>query len=159
MKNLLEETVQIKVRCPKEKVFAFHSDISNIAKVLPPFLNLQISHFTWPLEPGAKATLKFKLFNLIPILKWNIFFQEWKEPDYFIDETQGGIWKNFSHKHEFAAELNEPQITLVKDTVTFRSFNPFLDQVIRPFLKIFLISKLHSTKNYLERKYSPVFVF
>lgn len=151
MNTNAQETVQIRVQCPKDKIFSFHADITNLTKVIPSFLDLRFCSFTWPLETGARATLGFKLFNVIPALKWKIHFKEWKSPDYFVDETKGGIWLEYSHLHEFITDVEQPEVTIIKNTVSFKCINGFVEIIVKPILRLFMLFQLYATKHYLER--------
>ncbi len=143
-----EKTQSIKdsitVNCSVATAFAFHKDVNNLGKVLPPFLKFQITKLTWPVELGSEHEFIFKLFGLLPVLKWQGRFVGFNPPHSFTDREIGGIFKHFEHTHKFIEESGQ---TVIEDTIEVDN-NPIYKIVFRLFLKL----KLASTKAYLERQ-------
>jgi ligand-binding SRPBCC domain-containing protein len=144
---------KITVNVSQEVAFAFHADVNNIEKVLPSFLSIKVQKLVWPVGVGSEAVLQFRLFNLVPLFSWKLQFTQWNPLNEFIDRELGGFFKVFLHLHKFTQADAFCELT---DTITYQSCAlPFLRPLIDGFifklvLKTFLISKLQSTKRYLE---------
>lgn len=155
IKNNIEVSRNISVRCSKEKAFNFHADINNISKVLPPFLKLKINKLSWPFNVGAEAELAFFLLGFLPLFVWKLKLIEFEANSHFVDIENSGLFQTFEHYHEFfEVEDLEGQST-IKDTIKLSSgeafFNKFFDRfLLQPMVNVFLIFKLKDTKRFLE---------
>ncbi|MDX1918106.1 MAG: hypothetical protein SFT81_03065 [Candidatus Caenarcaniphilales bacterium] len=142
---------EIEIKRPSEEVFAFHADLLNIEKVLPPFLKLQLEELEYPCGVDTKARFKIKLFGLVTLLDWRLVFEAWQAPHFFVDREAGGIFRHFAHRHAFSYSESSPKFTIVRDTIDFDTGIDWLDFLIWRFLIwLSLVAKLKSTKAYLE---------
>jgi ligand-binding SRPBCC domain-containing protein len=153
MQNQIQITERIEVNCSREASYAFHADVTNLAKVLPFFMSVKFEKLTWPVEAGCEAIIQFKFFGFIKLFEWHLKFTSFDKPNCFVDEEVGGIFKTFSHLHKFEVSPNNPASSFIEDTVTCSLWNSFLDSVVlKPILRIMLKQKLQQTKQVLEKE-------
>jgi ligand-binding SRPBCC domain-containing protein len=146
---MIEVTEKIPVNGSAEELFDFHADLNNINKILPPFIKMKIISVEWPIEKGSSICINLNLFNILPILKWTLYFSEFKRPDYFIDEEKNGLFKVFSHKHRFENNLIEDTMKIeFKESSLFGLLEPLMKVIVKLMLKI----KLKITKDVFERE-------
>ena len=82
---------------PRSDVFAFLADPSNLARVMPPTLDVRL------LTPGvtmaAGAVLEFRIVWLGVPLRWRTFVREWDPPYRFVDVQVNGPYARWEHRH------------------------------------------------------------
>ncbi|MDJ0625066.1 MAG: hypothetical protein QNJ31_01710 [Candidatus Caenarcaniphilales bacterium] len=149
---------EIKIKCNQSQTFAFHENLCNISKVLPPFINVKINKIEYPVQQNSEANLILSFFGLFPLLNWKLRFKTFEKPYIFVDEEIGGLFEEFSHTHQFIPLRNDLNVTIVKDDVTFSLNDSFINRTIGSFLvkKIITIAlrlKLISTKKVLEERH------
>ena len=110
---------------PLDEVFAFFADAGNLERITPPELNF---HIVTPqpinIKKGALIDYKLKLRGIS--LTWKTEITEWNPPFSFTDSALKSPYKQWIHRHEFAAGENGE--TIMKDIVRYRlPFEPFGD--------------------------------
>jgi ligand-binding SRPBCC domain-containing protein len=100
---------------PRDEVFAFFADASNLEAITPPFLRFRILTPT-PIEmrPGARIDYALSLFG-VP-LRWGTRIAEWQPGVRFVDEQDSGPYAVWRHTHEFEPDGG---FTLVRDLVEY----------------------------------------
>jgi ligand-binding SRPBCC domain-containing protein len=100
---------------PRSDVFAFLADPSNLARVMPPTLDVRL------LTPGvtmaAGAVLEFRIVWLGVPLRWRMFVREWDPPYRFVDVQVNGPYARWEHRHRL---LEDGGGTWIEDRVTYR---------------------------------------
>lgn len=111
---------------PRNEVFAFFSDASNLEKLTPPWLNFEITEIPAELTEGALIRYRLGIHGL-PI-DWTTRIEEWTPGERFVDLQIAGPYALWHHTHEFE---DAPGGTLIRDTVRYRvPFGP-LGEIIR----------------------------
>ncbi|HSF82712.1 MAG TPA: hypothetical protein VLA49_15865 [Anaerolineales bacterium] len=89
---------KIVVNAPKDKTVIFHQNASNMGKITPPPILVQIKTAPNPIFEGAE--MEFTLwFGPIPV-RWRARFEN-VSPAGFIDRQVSGPFKTWVHKHAF----------------------------------------------------------
>jgi ligand-binding SRPBCC domain-containing protein len=101
---------------PRDEVFAFFSDATNLQQITPPWLDFQVVSET-PIDMRVGAMIDYRLkVRLLP-MRWRSEITLWDPPHRFIDEQRRGPYRMWHHEHRF-----EPQNggTLVIDAVNYQ---------------------------------------
>jgi len=118
---------------PRERVFAFFADPSNLPPLMPKWQQARIekARLVAPMpatSPGSAAagkgsllTISFRPIPLVPFrLEWDAFIAEFHWNEFFCDEQLRGPFKYFRHCHRIREEIrNEVTGTLVSDAVEY----------------------------------------
>ena len=88
-----------------EKVWAFFSDASNLAKISPKFLGLVVEGDSKTVQ-GSTVHLNFHPLGLPFALKWDSLIENVHESEgekSFVDVQSKGFFKSWTHTHSFRA--------------------------------------------------------
>jgi ligand-binding SRPBCC domain-containing protein len=100
---------------PREAVFAFFADASNLEEITPPFLRFRIlTPAPVEMRTGARIDYALSLFG-IP-LRWRSRITAWEPGVRFVDEQESGPYASWRHVHEFESD---GAATLVRDVVDY----------------------------------------
>jgi ligand-binding SRPBCC domain-containing protein len=130
-----------------ETVWRFHTDLSNLDNLLPPWLNLEILTMELPLAKGSQATLRLKLLGFLKLLDWQLRIETWDPQREFADEEVGGKFRSFLHRHSFHPAPKGG--TVIEDRIDYDIHRGHL---LRLPIKIALILKLWMTASKLASK-------
>ena len=138
----------VRIRAPRDRVFAFHADAANLAAVLPPGVPLRTIGPS-ALGPGARLRFSFGPFSGVGVV------EEWEPPFRFVDEQSFGPFARWHHEHRFVQlGRTDVGVTWVTDTVDFALRGPA--RIIEPFagilVRAILAQKLIRTKAILEER-------
>lgn len=100
---------------PRDEVFAFFADASNLEAITPPFLRFRILT-PRPIEmrPGARIDYALSLAG-VPF-RWRTRITEWQPGLRFVDEQESGPYAVWRHTHLFE---DEGASTLMRDRVEY----------------------------------------
>jgi ligand-binding SRPBCC domain-containing protein len=88
---------------PREEIFAFFGDATNLEKITPDLLNFRVvTPGPIDMKPGTLIDYKLKVRG-IPI-KWRTLIETWEPCDKFTDEQLKGPYKRWHHTHTFTEE-------------------------------------------------------
>src|SRR5256885_14970443 len=82
---------------PRSDVFPFLADPSNLARVMPPMLDVRL--LTPAVTMAAGAVLEFRIVWLGVPLRWRMFVREWDPPYRFVDVQVNGPYARWEHRH------------------------------------------------------------
>ena len=100
---------------PREEVFAFFSDASNLDAITPPWLHFRTTTPT-PIEMRSDTLIDYKLrLRGVPI-RWRTKITVWEPPTCFVDQQIRGPYRTWIHEHKFEERDGG---TLVRDRVRY----------------------------------------
>ena len=85
---------------PREEVFSFFADASNLERITPTFLHFHIlTPLPIPIEPGALIDYELKLYGL-PV-RWRTRIETFEPSTSFTDIQLSCPYRRWHHRHEF----------------------------------------------------------
>ncbi|WP_254537798.1 SRPBCC family protein [Halomarina litorea] len=117
-----------RVRAPFDEVWDFHSRISGLEALTPPFMNLRVEEVVGPdgerdpgvMEAGTRAYSSIRPFGVGPRQRWVSHIverEEWDGSAYFADEMEEGPFPHWRHTHAFEEDGDG---TILDDHVEYR---------------------------------------
>jgi hypothetical protein len=110
----LERT--LRVQRPRDEVFAFFADASNLEAITPAFLRFRILT-PMPIEMRAGTRIDYALSLLGVPLRWRTRISDWQPGVRFVDEQESGPYAVWRHTHEFEGDGDGS--TIVRDLVEY----------------------------------------
>jgi ligand-binding SRPBCC domain-containing protein len=117
---------------PREDVFAYFSDATNLERITPPELRFRIlTPLPIPMREGTIIDYRLRLLR-VP-LRWKSRILRWRPPTGFVDEQVSGPYRFWEHTHSFYEEGDE---TIVEDVVRYGL--PFwpLGEIAHPLVRL-----------------------
>ena len=97
------------IPCPVDEVFPFFSDVNNLEKITPPWLNFKIvNNSSQKISMGSIFNFKLKVHG-IPI-QWKTEIVEWEENRKFVDVQRIGPYLKWHHSHFFESLNGETRM-------------------------------------------------
>lgn len=141
---------ELKLPAPREQVFAFFADATNLEMITPPELEFHIiTPLPIEIKEGALIDYKLGLFGMS--LRWTTLISAWNPPKHFVDTQLKGPYALWEHTHTFE-ELPDGG-TLARDHVVYKLPLSPLGDVAYPFVK----SQLTKIFEFRQKKMVEVF--
>lgn len=115
--GFIERSVEL--AAPIERVFAFHLDTRNAAKISPPDTQVVRVEGEFPLVEGAEVRLTVRQRPLPFAQTWRIRIERVSEPTAVVDVMLSGPFAAWRHEHLFA-DLGDGR-TRMTDRVSYRA--------------------------------------
>jgi ligand-binding SRPBCC domain-containing protein len=99
-------------------VFPFFADARNLEAITPPLLRFRVATPD-PIEmrPGTLIQYRLRLHGIG--VSWLTSIQAWDPPHRFVDVQLRGPYALWHHTHEFAPAPDDPEATIMRDTVRY----------------------------------------
>ena len=117
---------------PRERVFAFFADATNLERITPPELRFRIlTPQPIQMQEGTLINYGLRLFG-VP-LRWQARISQWQPPIEFVDEQLHGPYQAWRHTYYFH---DDGKATVIEDVVRYRlPFGPFGD-IFHPLVRV-----------------------
>lgn len=137
---------------PKEKLWEFISNPSNLKKITPESMGFDITSGELPEEMYAGMIISYKVSPLFGIkTTWVTEITQIKEQEFFIDEQRVGPYKIWHHQHH----LKETETgTLMYDIVSYQPPFGFLGNIANSLI---IKKKLNEIFDYREKVLIEIF--
>ncbi len=99
---------------PLEEVFSFFSDVRNLERITPKWLNFRSVDRPETMAEGAHIEHKLKI-RCVPVT-WVSEIIQWDPPYGFVDEQRKGPYRFWRHEHSFREERDG---TVCEDVVKY----------------------------------------
>lgn len=137
---------------PREEVFPFFSDATNLARLTPASLGFQIrSPQPIQMEEGTLIDYTIKLHGLP--MRWRTKITQWNPPIEFIDEQLKGPYRTWIHHHIFEDAADGQ--TLMRDRVRYSLPFPPFGQIALPFVRAEIDRIFSYREKILEEIFPP----
>lgn len=146
----------ILLRCPVERVFAFHRDPRNLHRLNPPGVRTVRVEPEGVPGPGFRVEVEVRMFGLLS-QHWRVHVEEWEEGRRFVDVADSGPFAVWRHEHRMEPEAGGTRLT---DRVEFRPHGRgallrLATGMWRPQLAFLFAWRHRVTRRLLERETAP----
>jgi ligand-binding SRPBCC domain-containing protein len=138
---------QTKLPVAPEDAFSFFSDASNLKRITPPSLGMEILS-PMPIEMKQDAEIQYRIRLYSIPLKWKTRITVWDPPTRFVDVQERGPYREWIHEHLFAAVDNGVVMT---DRVRYQHFGGKLIN------RLFVAARLNEIFDYRARRINEIF--
>ncbi|HEY5867046.1 MAG TPA: SRPBCC family protein [Candidatus Tectomicrobia bacterium] len=125
-------TTSMALPLPRDRVFAFFAEATNLQRITPPELGFEI--VTPPpihLREGTCIAYRLHLFGLP--FAWQSQIQHWHPPEAFVDIQLRGPYKQWIHTHRFR---EDDGVTTIEDHVEYALPYWPLGELVLPLVRL-----------------------
>ena len=117
---------------PRDTVFAFFAEASNLQRITPPeFGFAMVTPQPLDLCEGTRIEYRLHLFG-VPFA-WQSEIQRWNPPEEFVDIQLRGPYKRWVHTHRFWVEHG---VTIIEDEVQYALPYWPLGELVYPLVRL-----------------------
>jgi ligand-binding SRPBCC domain-containing protein len=117
---------------PRDQVFAFFAEASNLERITPPELGFEmVTSQPIHLSEGTRIDYRLHLFG-IPF-SWQSEIQRWAPPEVFVDVQRRGPYKHWVHTHRFREDHGT---TTIEDEVQYALPYTPLGELVYPLVRL-----------------------
>lgn len=120
------------IPAPRQSVFDFFSDASNLERLTPPSLRFQILT-PLPVRMAEGTLIDYRIVLRGLRLGWRTRICRWRPPFEFIDEQVKGPYRRWIHHHSF--EEKSAGMTFMRDRVRYALPFGALGALALPFIR------------------------
>lgn len=136
-----------------QTLYDFHTDITNLPKITPPWIKVKIASLMLPIQPKGEIGLDITRFGIRQ--RWKIQIAALNPPELVFDRALKSPFASFIHYHRFKA-ISDVKSLLCDELELSLPFYPF-SMIALPFIKkdiqkMFAYRHLQ-TKKLLEKNY------
>lgn len=124
--------VQTIIPAPRDEVFAFFSDASNLRRLTPESLDFRI-HTPGPLVMAEGLLIDYTIRLRSLPMRWRTKICRWNPPMEFVDEQLKGPYRKWVHHHLFF-EMADGR-TRMRDHVVYALPLPPFGEIALPFVR------------------------
>ena len=125
-------TTSMRLPLPRDQVFAFFAEASNLQRITPPELGFEmVTPQPIHLSEGTRIDYRLHLFG-IPF-SWQSEIQRWEPPEAFVDVQRRGPYKHWVHTHRFREEQG---VTIIEDEVQYALPYAPLGELVYPLVRL-----------------------
>jgi ligand-binding SRPBCC domain-containing protein len=124
-------TTSMHLPLPRDQVFTFFAEASNLERITPPELGFTIvTPQPIHLSEGTHIAYRLHLFGMP--FSWQTEIQRWNPPEEFVDVQRRGPYKHWVHTHRFREEQGA---TMIEDEVQYALPYAPLDELVYPLVR------------------------
>lgn len=127
MKTIIKTTY---INCTLEELFNFHMDTTNIKKITPPNIKIEILDDDTKTYEGKVVNIKTTKF-FIP-MHWKVMIDKIQSPTIIIDRAAKSPFKSWRHQHIFT---QKGSVSELKDIIEYELPFGFLGKIAAPFIR------------------------
>jgi len=116
------------VDAPIDEVFAYYTNVRNLAKLVPESSNMRIVKAELPLRQGSRIRFAIRPMGVPFDITWDARVTEFEENRVFSDKQIRGPFDHWVHRHEF--HTIEDGRTVIRDVIEAGALKGILGAMI-----------------------------
>src|SRR5712691_12855849 len=117
---------------PRDTVFAFFAEATNLARMTPPELGFEMMT-PQPIHLREGTCIDYRLHLFGVPFSWQSQIQRWNPPEEFVDTQLHGPYKHWVHTHRFREEHGA---TIIEDHVEYALPYWPLGELVYPLVRL-----------------------